>query len=824
MMNTEIYKTLREHIGEKPDSLVFARLAQMLYESGNSKAAFTILEKGLEQNPSYITGYIILGDLLYKSGKVDKAKQTYRKALELDPFNLAVLQSLMDIELSNGNYRAVAAYVLQILTIDPNNHIAYDILVQNWDKIDEALPELTREPEPELPAVDVEKIGGGTFSLIGTEPIQEIKHLPLVVRTMPEELQALEHMTNAKTMAPVELNEVEQEINDLVEMDEIFKAFKAPVSEEEVPVEQTETPQEVKPLSPQEQVQETPIGESQKYEIDLSYDEVAPESAVEEKSKAEKIEPVREPKPTAFAPPESDGGKEEEQDILDWGLEDEETEISQEIEAAGEQVSQEEQLAEEKAITEAEQESEMPSEISGDIFEFDFEESEGDETETVSSEKVAEIGEKIIEEQISEKEPENPTEEPQIEIPQGTEESAKEISEGEKTAEQETIDTRSIETESDIPEIIFEMEETAPAEEESAEISETDESIQTESGKKEIPEIELPEDVFKIDDIGAEKSEVSSHPEESVEMESEESPEEETTYTPQKIEDKTEEESIKSAEEKIEDLLSSGKIFDIPESESTEEAASVDEILKEPDVSPEQKVEIGGDEIEIPENIFSAEDVSPSRNEDEIVLEDEDSLSLDEVVKQIESSAIVDTKPTEKTIEEIGQDKITETPVDEQLQPEQSTNPSEIETEKIEGIQQRDDTTFVPPEETEDISGLDTRTDFTPPDSGIEIEGLEKRPENPFEEIPKDVLEPLLEDKKETETQNIPQHLPQAPSAPPKDVKTATAAEIYAAQGMTEKAIEIYEQILESGDISEQEKALFENRLKILRERLNKGE
>ncbi|MCD6594836.1 tetratricopeptide repeat protein [bacterium] len=883
-MNTEVYKTLREHMGEKPDSLAFARLAEMLFENGKKDTAFKIIEKGLEQNPSYITGYVLLGHLLHKSGQLDEARKAFQKVLEFDPFDLAALQDLVEIELSAGNYQAVAAHILQVLSIDPNNHIAYDTLVENWDKINEAVPELIREPEPELITVDMEKIGGGTFSLIGTEPIGEIKHLPLVVKTMPEELQALEQMTESKNMEPVELNEIDHNMSDLVEIDEIFKAFKAPVAQE-IQSEQLQISDEIEPPISSEKTVEMQSKGNETDEIDLSFDN---DIIVKETEQASQIEPSEEISISETESVESALSRpavenEEMQDALDWGLENTEPEISQEIKTADEQIPQVEQSQE------IEQTEEIPSEISDDIFEFDTSEPESEEADTESPEVTAgiekpiELVEPITNEQVSEKkEIEISAEEFRIEIPQGNEESveitepAEEQIKREETIESKPLESETIESEMDIPENIFEVEEFVSTEEKIEEILENkkvDESIRVETKTDETSEIELSEDIFPIDNISeksVESETVIEEKESGIHEKIQEMPDESESNT------KVEEES----EQEIENLLSDGKIFDIPESEKVDEISSFEEILKQPEIPSQQEGEIGSDALEIPQdifpveeseeklqethqktestnndepsgnsteisataienesvdsentfakqsdesdipqNIFDVEDVGVPKRDDEIVLKDAELLSLEDIVKEIESSGIGKSKPTEQVIGEKEQEKEPEIPADEQLQTEQPIGTDEIEIERIDGIQQHDNTAFTPPAETDKLSGLDSRVDFSPPDEKLEIDGLEMRIDNPFEEIPRDILEHLVENNEKVDS--IPS-ISQKSSEPSKKLKTRTEAEIYAAQGKTKEAIEIYEQILANADISEQEKETFEKRLKILRDRLNK--
>ncbi|MCD6531088.1 tetratricopeptide repeat protein, partial [bacterium] len=209
-MNEQLYKKFREYIENNPTSLAFARLSEILFNAGRTDAAITLLEKGLEQNPAYLTAYNLLGDFYYQKGELERAKQAYKRTIDLDPFNLNALANLLKIAVEQGNFAEAGARIFQILSIDPTNRAAYNYLTQYWDKIEEEFPDLTKEPEEEVPTIEIEDIGGTQFSLIGTNPIAEVKPLPVVVRTAPEEIKALDQLSEIPSMKPIELDEIEQ--------------------------------------------------------------------------------------------------------------------------------------------------------------------------------------------------------------------------------------------------------------------------------------------------------------------------------------------------------------------------------------------------------------------------------------------------------------------------------------------------------------------------------------------------------------------------------------------------------------------------------------
>ncbi len=131
----DIYTNLREKIEESPDSLVFARLAELLYQAGKKKASFAILEKGIFRFPKYTTGHLIMGKLLQREENLDKAYKSLLKALELEPHNLGALFEMSIIAFKKENYALFLSHILQVLTLNPFNERAIDLLKQGWPKI-----------------------------------------------------------------------------------------------------------------------------------------------------------------------------------------------------------------------------------------------------------------------------------------------------------------------------------------------------------------------------------------------------------------------------------------------------------------------------------------------------------------------------------------------------------------------------------------------------------------------------------------------------------------------------------------------------------------
>ncbi len=196
----DIYTNLREKIEESPDSLVFARLAELLYQTGKKKASFAILEKGIFRFPKYTTGHLIMGKLLQREENLDKAYKSLLKALELEPHNLGALFEMAKIAFKKENYALFLSHILQVLTLNPFSERAIDLLKQGWPKIYEKdknlanrlleikvikpfIPEHTEQtvPEEETP---LDKV------IAEEAPVQDLIEIPSSEST--EEISVLE--------------------------------------------------------------------------------------------------------------------------------------------------------------------------------------------------------------------------------------------------------------------------------------------------------------------------------------------------------------------------------------------------------------------------------------------------------------------------------------------------------------------------------------------------------------------------------------------------------------------------------------------------------
>lgn len=120
MANSALIEDLRKQFAENPRR-VFARLANEYRKSGDLDVAIEICRAHVPLQPTYISGYIVLGQALFERGQPDEARSTFETALALDPENLIALRQLGDIARASGDLDAARGWYHKLLEVDPQN-------------------------------------------------------------------------------------------------------------------------------------------------------------------------------------------------------------------------------------------------------------------------------------------------------------------------------------------------------------------------------------------------------------------------------------------------------------------------------------------------------------------------------------------------------------------------------------------------------------------------------------------------------------------------------------------------------------------------------
>ncbi|MEP7087343.1 MAG: tetratricopeptide repeat protein [Gemmatimonadota bacterium] len=151
MANSALIEDLRKQFAENPRR-VFARLANEYRKSGDLDVAIEICRAHVPLQPTYISGYIVLGQALFERGQPEEARSTFETALSLDPENLIALRQLGDIARVSGDLEAARGWYHKLLEVDPQNEdIAAQLDALNVPSQTAAAPTIagaTRSPTP----------------------------------------------------------------------------------------------------------------------------------------------------------------------------------------------------------------------------------------------------------------------------------------------------------------------------------------------------------------------------------------------------------------------------------------------------------------------------------------------------------------------------------------------------------------------------------------------------------------------------------------------------------------------------------------------------
>jgi tetratricopeptide (TPR) repeat protein len=120
MEESPLMADLRRQYGENPRR-VFARFANEYRKQGDLITAIEICRTQVPLQPTYISGYIVLGQALFESGQLEEARSTFEAAIGLDPENLIALRQLGDVARMTGDIEGARGWYYKLLEVDPGN-------------------------------------------------------------------------------------------------------------------------------------------------------------------------------------------------------------------------------------------------------------------------------------------------------------------------------------------------------------------------------------------------------------------------------------------------------------------------------------------------------------------------------------------------------------------------------------------------------------------------------------------------------------------------------------------------------------------------------
>lgn len=148
MANSALIDDLLKQFADNPRR-VFARLANEYRKAGELETAIEICRAHVPLQPTYISGYIVLGQALFESGQLDEARATFETALGLDPENLIALRQLGDIARAVGDLENARAWYHRLLEVDPQNDEVARQLAEMESPLFEPPPPPHPAPAPE---------------------------------------------------------------------------------------------------------------------------------------------------------------------------------------------------------------------------------------------------------------------------------------------------------------------------------------------------------------------------------------------------------------------------------------------------------------------------------------------------------------------------------------------------------------------------------------------------------------------------------------------------------------------------------------------------
>ncbi|MDQ3696573.1 MAG: tetratricopeptide repeat protein [Gemmatimonadota bacterium] len=165
MVSSALILELEKQFSDNPRR-VFARLANEYRKSGDVGRAIEMCRAHVPQQPSYISGHIVLGQALYDDGQLDDARRTFEMALSLDPENLIALRQLGDIARLRGDTAIARDWYTRLLDVDPQN----TEIIGQIDALDPGTAASTSQPHRTPVAVTGESTDWATESAGEREP------------------------------------------------------------------------------------------------------------------------------------------------------------------------------------------------------------------------------------------------------------------------------------------------------------------------------------------------------------------------------------------------------------------------------------------------------------------------------------------------------------------------------------------------------------------------------------------------------------------------------------------------------------------------------
>ncbi len=214
-VNPEFVERYQLLLEKKPESKVFAPLAEAYRKMGFIKQAIEVCTKGIQHNPHFSSGYIAFARIYMAQKDLDSALVNLQKACELSPENLLGHELLAECYLKQKKTKLALKAYKMVLFLNPQH--------QRAAKAIKKLESLTAD-EFDDETFLMEKLPLAAYKI--THPISEPKHLDpdsleLEDTQPPETCETIDRFTSLVD-AYIARNEIDKARETLIEAERIL--------------------------------------------------------------------------------------------------------------------------------------------------------------------------------------------------------------------------------------------------------------------------------------------------------------------------------------------------------------------------------------------------------------------------------------------------------------------------------------------------------------------------------------------------------------------------------------------------------------------------
>lgn len=231
MAKEEIEK-LKEKVEKDPLSKLFVPLAEEYRKNGMYDEAISVLLKGLENQPNYMTARVALGKIYLEKKMLKEAKEEFKKVVTAIPDNLFALKKIADISAELGEISdAIDAYskIIKLNPLDEEAKASLEALKSK--KSEERIPEPPASKPLELTKTEAKtptvteplKEEPEHFELEGFMPISQTSYSDEEFEKFKNEFTSRANTEETSKMPDISLTDyaLEEPIDQLEEIQEL---------------------------------------------------------------------------------------------------------------------------------------------------------------------------------------------------------------------------------------------------------------------------------------------------------------------------------------------------------------------------------------------------------------------------------------------------------------------------------------------------------------------------------------------------------------------------------------------------------------------------